>query len=598
MGAKTDQELIQETIDISTRGYIVHPNFIVLDLAGAVGADQNYVQSDGNTSDNYGTLYTWDASGTLLRNGEYPLTVFSKRQQEWSFPEFGPALQTTTTDTGASLEVRSAVLPSEFRISHLESSQTGLSGTEDFSYTRDAFDWFSTYRPTGNQTYRWDYSYSRVKQQGVIGDNYETHEALLSHDVFFGPRQTMELTSTADYKQQSGRTDLQHFRWDERLRIEHTDNFHTHYDYTFDYFSVQGTQTTRNRGDIGFTHQLYRSLTTNGDVSVQHSDTEGSGSLEAIGNLNLDYHKEVPLGALTAGTGVTYAWQRADASKVTTTVLDAPVTFTDPQPIVLAGTNIDPNSIVITDPSGLLLYRPGIDYTVRQFSDHVEIQRMLGGRIGDNTPVLLDYQLLPQPAATTTTLSYFASIRYDIQRSFLAGLGIYGRYSAATQDISSATPSAFVANNYTDIIFGGDYRIWQFTFGAEHEIQDSDINPFDAARFYARYTHRVDTNTTLNLNSAYTIIRYDNPKNRTDLFTASAQLVHNFGQNWNSTLTLLYRYEDDSLFGLLDGAEEQFELRWHHRQLSVYALVRNSQLNTVSETQSFQFFELGLRREF
>jgi hypothetical protein len=113
-----------------------------------------------------------------------------------------------------------------------------------------------------------------------------------------------------------------------------------------------------------------------------------------------------------------------------------------------------------------------------------------------------------------------------------------------------------------------------------------------------RYTQRVRDNTLLAFNGAYTSIQYFDPENHTDLLTASAQIQHQFTPRLSAHLTLLYRYEDDELGGLTKGFEEQFELRWRHRQTYVYAVVRTSQLDNPTEDQSFQFFQLGLRREF
>ena len=59
-------------------------------------------------------------------NGDTPVTVYSRRNQGWIFREFGSAVQTTTTDTGAALDLRSSVAPTRLGVSHLESEQTGL----------------------------------------------------------------------------------------------------------------------------------------------------------------------------------------------------------------------------------------------------------------------------------------------------------------------------------------------------------------------------------------------------------------------------------------------------------------------------------------
>ena len=124
------------------------------------------------------------------------------------------------------------------------------------------------------------------------------------------------------------------------------------------------------------------------------------------------------------------------------------------------------------------------------------------------------------------------------------------------------------------------------------------MNPFEATRFYGRYVHRVGADTAVSLNTAYTYVDYSEPVNRVDLFTASLQLQHNFNRNVYMILTVLYRNEQDDLVGNTEGFEEQFELRWRHRQVELYMMIRDSHLSTINQDESFQFFQLGLRREF
>jgi len=78
----------------------------------------------------------------------------------------------------------------------------------------------------------------------------------------------------------------------------------------------------------------------------------------------------------------------------------------------------------------------------------------------------------------------------------------------------------------------------------------------------------------------------------------SGQIQHNFNRNLYAMLTVLYRNERDDLVGATEGFEEQFELRWSYRQLDLYMTIRDSHLNTINQDESFQFFQLGLRREF
>jgi hypothetical protein len=598
----SEQFVLEQVLELATHGYVLSPNFFDLTLSGSAGLDETWVSTtdaSGSASDSsISTLYEWDVQGIFQPNGPSPLTLYSRREQGWIFREFGPALETVTTDTGATLELRSRKLPTRFGVSHLESEQSGFEETDDFDYTRDAFNWHTTYLPTDNQTVNWDYNFARVDQRGVTDQQYQTHDARLSHELVFGQRRRNSLTSTLNYYTQSGDINLERFRFDERLRLQHTDNFRTRYDYTYDQTNVGGSDNSRHRASAGFTHQLYDSLTTTGDVGVQRSEAGGGTADEIFAAIDFAYRKQVPLGLFSANLGLAWSRQNSESQSEPIPVIDQPAAFGDAQPIVITGGNVDPNTIVITDPSGLLIYQPGVDYTITQFPDRVEIDRVIGGQIGAGQAVVLDYQLMPLPAAVTTSNAFTAGVRYDFQKGPLKGLTLYTHYAQANQDIDTDNPGAFVLNEFTDVAYGVEYRFWYVTLGAEHQDHDSTINPFEADRLFARYSQRVQDNTLVALNASYTAITYFEPPNQLDLFTLSAQLQHRFSPRLTGTLTVLYRNEDDGLRGRTTGFEQQLELRWRHRQTQLYTLLRNAQLDNVDQDQSFQFVQLGLRRQF
>ena len=599
---RSDQYVFEQTLGLSTQGYVLSPNFFALSLSASAGLNESWINVQdelGSESDsNIGTIYEWDVEGVFQPNGPSPLTLYSRREQGWVFREFGPALETTTTETGGSLELRSARAPTRLAVSRLDSSQNGIEDIEDFSYTRDAFDWNTTYLHGDNQTVEWDYTFSRVDQTGVTEQQYQTHDATLEHELAFGQRRRHTLTSRLNYYQQSGDFDYQRFRFDERLRMQHTDNFRTRFDYTYDQSDVGGSDRDRHRVAAGFTHHLYDSLVTNGDAGVQYSEAGGAGTLETFANMDVTYRKQIPLGLLSANLGLSWSRQDSDAQSEPIQIIDQPATFGDAQPIVITGSNIDPNTVVITDPSGLLIYQPGVDYTVTQFADRVEIDRVIGGQIGPGQAALLDYQLTPLPAAVTTSNALSTGLRYEFQQGPLKGLSAYGRYAETKQDLDTDSPAAFALNEFTDIIYGVEYRFWHMHLGAEHQDHDSTINPFEADRLFARYTQRVRDKTLVGLNAAYTTITYFEPANQLELLTLSAQVQHHFTPRLSGSLTVLYRNEDDDLRGRTTGFEQQLELRWDHRQTQVYAILRNAQLDNPDQDQSFQFFQLGLRRQF
>jgi hypothetical protein len=594
----------EETFTLESDGHIYHPNLVELDLAGKFGLTQTEIDQTGESGDDtqFGTLYEWDLNATILRKEVAPLTLYTRRTQDQLNREFGPTIDNTYTQHGAIWDIRSKTVPTRFEIFHSDQEQKGIADdVGDFSLIQDSFLWHSEYRPRRGHTLTWDYTLSYVQEEteGFNANDYLLNDANLTYSIDFGPGERNNLSSSLSYLDQGGDFPIERLRWNEFLRLRHTADFETRYQYTFDKQEFSGIGQDRHRGTAGFIHRLYESLTTTGNVGGEFIDyDDGSQTHDLFADVQFDYRKEVPLGVLTAFIGGAFDYQINDVQVTARAVVDAPRTFVDPAPITLIGNNIDPASIVITNSNGLIMYQEGIDYDVEVFPNRVEIRRVLGGRIASGETVLIDYLLLPQAENKVTTRTYFFGGRYDIERGLLRGTGIYGRFTRQDQDVDSDFPLSFTPNSFDDLVFGIEYRRWGFTVGAEHETYDSTISPFEANRYFANYAKRLRRDLTLDLGVTYQQIDYTDVDNHLDLLTVSGSVVYRITPRLFLTGTVTWRDEQDDLRGPTRGLEEQLQINWYHRQTSFYGLIRNADLDSPFTDNSFQVFEIGIRREF
>lgn len=599
----TDQksDRFEETLTLQTTGAVYHPNLVFLDLSGTFGLFQEQQENLGESDRNDGTLYAWDATATFLRKEDVVPTLYSRRNRETINRTFGPTLDSTTTQTGATLDIRKPNFNTRLEAYHLEEDQTALAtDTGDFHLKEDVFTWHTDYHPNTHQTINWDYTYNNVSQNtGDFATAFTTHDATLAHTVSFGKEDKSSLLSSIRYFNQDGDFANNETRWEELLSLRHTDNFETHYRYTYDQQSFELNDQTTQRADAGFIHRLFKSLTTTGNAAYEHIESnDGYTTTQYTLDLESQYTKKIPWGLFTANAAV--AWNKQENSSRTsvTNFTDVPQTFGDVVPIILVGPGINPNSIVVTDPSGLLVYVPGVDYNIDSFPNRVQLSRIVGGRINPGQQVLVDYQLDPQPANTTTTNFFSVGVRYDILHGPLNGLSLYARYANQNQDISSSDPTAFTPNSYTDYLYGIEYKFWVMQTGAEYEMHQGTISPFNAGRVWARLNANPSAETNFNINATYTNIDYYDEGNTVQLLMLSAQVTQRFTRQFWGTATVLWRDETTTTSGDSNGLEEQLELQWRHRQTYVYFMFRNSQISTSFEDSSYQFFELGLRREF
>lgn len=594
--ATAKQWTFSQLLGYQTRGYVYDPNFIELDIGVWGGVEEAFANVNGDSSNSTNPLAAWNLSATLLRNGEWPLTVYSKREETWIFRSFGGVIQTTTTDTGVRLNHRSGDWLHHLDASHITVDQGGLEVVDDLSYTQDRVSWFSNYRPTANQTLDWNYNFASIRERGYTDTDYTTHEARLDHDVRFGDDNRSSLRSSGSWTQYSRDDDVSRGRWTESLSLQHSDTLLSRHEISAEQTDVGDRRRTLYRARSGFTHYLYKSLTTTGNVGTQYNDLgDGGSSREDYANLTWNYRKYVPYGTLSSDLGLNWAQQTAEVSADQLTFGDVR-TFPTAQPIVIIGPDINPDTIVVRDPSGLL-YRRGIDYTTRAFEDRVEIDRIIGGGITDGQTVVLDYTRPGEGENTSQTHGWFAGVRYDISQGALAGLGVYARYARQDQTVDNFGGGVFIPNEFTDTLYGAEYRIGDFIFGAERQDHDSTVYPYDATRYFARYV-RSSNATQWSINSTYTSLHYPERDVQDDIFTVSARVDHRFSTELSGDATFLWRNERSDDIGDTTGFEEQIGLRWKFRQVDAVLQVRATQLDTPTDERRYEFVRLGIERRF
>jgi hypothetical protein len=597
----TTDNRYQETINLLSNAYVLSPNLIDFNLGGTFGLQQESFEGPGTKQYTSGLLDGWDVSGTLLREEGAPLTLYTRRTEQLITPDFSPSVDSIDTTYGGSLDIHSSSVPTQLQAYRETDTQTQAGGVTNYQLNQDVVHWHTDVIDLTNQTLAWDYTYQNTNEQEEQSPalQYESHNASLNDALYFGTQNANSLLSSASLTEQIGELAYSQFRLDENLRVQHSNDFQTHYDYTLDEDNVGGVNQLSNAVNVGFVHRLFASLTTTGDAGGSIlTETGGSEVEQLFGRLNFDYRKTVPYGLLLSNLNVGWQWQYSPQGTSETPVINQAETFNNSQPIVLTQPNIDPSSIVVLSSSGVP-YLKGTDFSVSSVGNLIQIQRIVSGLIPPDGSVLLDYDLLPQSANTSNTGNFGIGGRYEIEKGPFSGLAPYVRYGLQQQTIDTEQqPTQIVPDSYVDVVAGVDYRIWKFKFNAEQQWHDSTLVPFNASRFSARFDERLERNTTASFSGDYAYIDYFGEQDYVDDTSISAVLEHKIGSDWSILARAIWLNDRDELFGNTEGLEEQLELRWKHNQTEIYGRIRNAMLRTASAQSNFQVFEIGLTRRF
>jgi hypothetical protein len=603
---KASETLFTEALTLSTHGAIVHPNLVEFDASGALDLRQRDFNSSSTvngdqTSNGDDVSGQFDLHATILRKQMATFTLIAQRSETTVNRDFGPTLIQTLTTYAAGVEIKAKTLPMRISASHSETSLDDPAGLQGFSATQDTFVWGAQWNIAPNSHLSATYTYNSSEQQAEIAGpvKFESNEFNLFHNYTFGTNERNALLSSLNYYSQAGDFATDRLRLEERLTLQHTDDFQTYYRYNFTQDTRDFFDQTTHEVEAGFRHQLYQSLSTNGAVGYSLQDISGVEKTgEAYARIEFDYTKKVPLGTLGLNLSLNYDFRTSETTGSTLRVFDQPFTFTEPLGIEIIRQNIDPRSIVIHDAVGGRVFIPGIDYTVVAAGDRVEIRRVLGGAIPSNASVLVDYDLAALPSNDQSTYGYGFGGSYNFERGPLKGLIAYARYFAQEQSISSDQADQFIPESIHDTVVGGRYRIGPFQFGAEQQWHDSALAPFQSTRFNASYSKAIIPDAFLTLTADYNMIHYDDINDDVKYLNLSAVVDYTLNRQWQILGSASYRDQRDSLFGDTTGYEEQLQVVWRQRQTSVNFLIRNVNIESGSQDSSFQAFQVVIRRSF
>ncbi len=599
------QDRVWEIFDLSTTGFFGHPNLVEFGAAGRFWLTQRWLDQEIPASKEYvnETLFDWDLSALILQEQLVPVTVYTRRTTDDIDRPFAGTLENTITQSGVRMNVRSNRFPTTVEFYARQETQTDPFVGQDFNIDQYSVAADGRIEIDSSQYMWWNFSYDDVNESGQlqVPQSFERTNGDIAHTFNFGPDQRSELRSEFSIYDQTGSGAYTQTRLFERLRLNHSPKLTSWYDVILENIDRPGLDGYTERTSANVRHQLFDSLTTyaraGADFTQIPSDDFASDLL--FSEVVIDYIKKVPYGRVEAGITADLSWLDQSERGVAVPVNDNAFTFNAANVIVISQRNIEPGSIVVTDVTGLIQYIPGLDFTVLELPDGVEIRRVPGGNIAPGQTVLVDYTIGPEPAGTTVTTGLGFNFRYTFEEGFLRGLSVYTRFfwqdESRSGELSVQEP---LDNDFTEYLYGAEYNFWRIFLLAEQRIHDSDLSPFDATRYEARYVQELGKGSSLVLGATYQDIDRTDLSLRTRTTTLSGQ--------WNQQVTshlqasLLVQWQDTNASPGVDsqGFEQEFEFKWTYNQTTFYGRIRNSFVDTDIDDTSFQTNVVGLRREF
>lgn len=602
---KSETKVFEERVRLKTEGDIYHPDLLFYNAVLGFGLAQQSLNSDEESDKSSESLNDYNIFAQLLRGKSYPTTFYASKSEELIPRQFLGSLRTERYNRGATLSLRSREWPMTFQYTASETAQDGLLSLERDFFERDD----ERFRYSANHDFgelshlNIDIDRTSVSQRS-IGASIETDtdRYTILHDLIFGSDEQHRLDSFFNYTDQSGSFDLENLQWNERLRLQHFDNFLTNYELRLTDSKRDADTNKEIRGQAGFEHRLYESLVTASNVFVSKTDFESTNGFETDGNfkqqggtLAFNYRKNNPWGTLTSTYTMSLIEQSGDVGGIVT---DESHIVNDPLPVILNRTNIDTLSIVVTDSTGLYTYTPGDDYIVNEINGQVQLEIIIPGtnlpNISDGQEILVDYKVLIEPDRQEDTFRQ----NFTIRERFKNGLSVYYAHRRQEEDVSSEV-MVITPDEYTVNTVGTDYTLKGLYLQAEYSDEDSTQVPSTSKKLQGRYSWTVNSDTNISMRIINQRLSFSEPDKRdVDLFKTGAEVFSRLTNEYTISARADYRDEDDTRFGITRGFQFSSELKYNFRQLSVLTGVEFNVLDRRNDEIDSSFLYFRLKRLF
>ncbi len=396
-------QTFSEALTIVTRGWVYHPALVVYSLALSPEWEQ---MREKRTLDQFTSigksntfLQGYEAELTFFRYKPYTLDIFGYKNMGTVRDSFAGRTKQNENVFGSTLSLKYNVLSTIIRYEHRENINTGsfTSQTKRNEVTLSA----SNRSQIGNTRFNLSYMDTNQKTDDFVNDTIN-ESFNLSHALAFSDNDNAVISSNMLYNRILDRfSESELYSINESLLWRHKKNLTTRYTFRYDdrLTDRNSSNTSRNQtilGNFNLTHLLYENLSTTLSAGVNQNQSSNNKVMDHYAGIYFGYERTIPWGNIFLNMGQKYSLVDVSKSSTITNVSNEPVNLTS-SPSFLKNTDIDINSIVVTDINGVRYLETG-NYVLSRIGSMTRIRCILGGQLDIDldcsigASILIDYQ--------------------------------------------------------------------------------------------------------------------------------------------------------------------------------------------------------------
>jgi hypothetical protein len=597
-----------ESLGLRSSGNFINDDVLRYDAYVRGGLSQESYYEKGpwrdETKNPNGDLLEYDLRLQAFQAGKVSGTAFASQLDSRIPRPFLPSLDQTRSRYGGGLTYQDAKRPMSLT---WESTKDQIDGhlwsyEDKEEQSEDRLRYEATWQPTEDHSLNLQYEYQNsLDRYSGTDSKFKTQRNLLSltDTVQFGEEKKHRFETLLRLEEERG--DLAHdsFEISPQLRLKHSDKLFSTYRAQYLKENFQNIETDTHRGDVGLTHILSDALTSSFNLYGLQQSADSNADMAEIGELaNFAYSKENDLGRFSANLSYLHTNSQTDGGKRDAAVIGEAVTFRDPLPAILAHSDVNILTVVVTSSTGIQIFLPGRDYVVIPMGRYTALQRVPTGLILNLQTVLVTY--------TYRVINNFSVARdrvdVRIQEDFKTGLTPY--YAASVQD-ESVTSDKFLSWQERDVHrhrLGTTYRKQDWSVGPEYEYNNDSIDPYQAVHLNGDIVLLRTARHEISGRAVASRFWFEGkdwytPDRNTSLIDLGVNYRYQLTDRIDATADAMYRFEKDSIFGRTQGIDLRGAVAYRIGQFSLLFEVEYDSLDLPTSSDDSMTFWIKLRRE-
>jgi hypothetical protein len=491
-GISEDQKAIGYKVKagIKSNSYIWSPKFLKLFAEAEYSPNalmENYIVAPDRSENTNAEKLNLQA--TLLDQTFIPINVFWNYNHGYTSRELSNDIEITGRNLGANLSILNPILPITFSYSNGGWKQTEITQNTSYLYYSDLSSMninkdFGTFMAN-----RFMLSYEDTKQKY---SNYKELNSFITTGTFFNRTNLLttsdtRLTTNASYQKRLGFQNYLRYDGTSNFSTELPEDFRMNVNYMYSNQTVDSVQNVINKPMLRLEHQLYLSLHSYGYVQFLDSKHTSYSEKMKTFALGFNYEKFIPTGKVYLDYEIRLDKNNRAANPVPLFSKDEEYVLNNASITILRFPNVRESSIIVKNANGTIIYQNNVDYSITNRGNYIQISRIPGGLIDNNSKVYIDYISDIMANSSYSVLSHQIGLKFKLLGNFLE---VYDRYSG--NNFFEVDTTAFQELQTIDRnIFGFETSFSNFNIGAETENFNTNNLPYYSFRSFLRYRNLI-----------------------------------------------------------------------------------------------------------